>query len=196
MLQRIITITVLISHFYLPLISQEGDMALRTGSQLTIHGESNINKFNCRYSFNKPEDSLTFDIIAKGEEIIMRNVQLSIPIKQTDCGNRFLNKDFRATLDAEKHPNIRIRITRLPLPRFAGNGLKKSIRAKITVAGVTRWEQIDYKISLVDDYVFNMKGNLTINTESFDIEKQKRFLGAVKVSNEVDISFLFKFGNN
>lgn len=196
MKKGIIAITILIICVSQSLFSQEKSMVLRPGSQLTIHGKSNINKFDCRYNFNKPRDSLVFDIISSGEMLILRNVQFTIPIKQTDCGNRLLNKDFRATLEVQEHPNINISINRLPLPRFAGSGSKRSVWAKITVAGVTRWEQIEYKISLVDDYVFNMEGTLSINTESFNIEEQKRFLGAIKVSDEVDISFLFKFGDN
>ncbi|MCF8231749.1 MAG: YceI family protein [Bacteroidales bacterium] len=175
--------------------SQE-TFALGESSKVTIHGKTNINTFDCRYSFDETKKAPSFNTSESSDHVVISDVTLKIPIEQCDCGNKLLNKDFQATLESEEHPYIDINISRLVFRKTLNKDKERKVWANLTIAGVTKWKQIDYSAKYSNDGVFYMKGRFHVNTQNFNIEKRKRFLGMVKVNDNVDISFLFKFVKN
>lgn len=174
--------------------SQE-TFALGESSRVTIHGKTNINTFDCKYSFDEIKKTPSFHTSENSNRVVISDVNLKIPIEQCECGNKLLNKDFQATLEAEKHPYIDINISRLIFKKTQDTDKERKVWANLTIAGVTKLRQIDYSVKYSNDKAFFMKGQLHINIKNFNIEKRKRFLGMVKVNDNVDISFLFKFVN-
>lgn len=187
----------LILMFWFPnFIKSQGTYALSESSQLTIHGKTSLNTFDCGYSFNNKDEATPFHTSENSEHIIISDVNLKIPIEDCDCGNKLLNKDFQATLEAGEHPYIDIEISRLIFEKDHDNEKAQTIWANLTIAGVTRWKKIEYTVEDLEEHVLHMKGAFQINTKNFNLEKRKRFLGLVKVHDKVGISFLFKFVKN
>ncbi|MCF8307546.1 MAG: YceI family protein [Bacteroidales bacterium] len=178
------------------LLKSQETFALGESSRVTIHGKTNINTFDCKYSFDETKNTPSFHTTESSDHVVIKDVNLKIPIEQCECGNKLLNKDFRATLEAEKHPYIDINISRLIFKKTQDKDRERKVWANLTIGGVTKWKQIDYSVKYNNDGVFYMKGQFHINTQNFNIEKRKRFLGMVKVNDNVDISFLFKFVKN
>lgn len=187
----------LILIFWFPdLIKSQGTYALGESSQLTIHGKTNINTFDCGYSFDNKKKATSFHTSENYEHIVISDVNLKIPIEDCECGNKMLNKDFQATLEADEHPYIDIDISRLIFKKSHDDEKEKTVWANLTIAGVTRWKKIEYTVEHPKEQIFHMKGAFQINTKDFNLEKRKRFLGLVKVYDKVGISFLFKFVKN
>lgn len=177
-------------------IKSQETYALAESSQVTIHGKTNINTFDCGYSFDKKNKTSSFHTSENSEHIVISDVNLKIPIDQCECGNKMLNKDFQATLEADEHPYIDIDISRLIFNKNHDDEKEKAVWANLTVAGVTRWKKIEYNVEHSGDQLLHMKGSFQINTKNFNLEKRKRFLGMIKVHDKVRISFLFKFVKN
>ena len=178
------------------LLKSQENFALGENSRMTIHGKTNINTFDCDYSFKDTKKMPSFHTTESSNHVVISDVNLKIPIEQCECGNKLLNKDFRATLEAQKHPYIDINISRLIFKKTQDTDKERKVWANLTIAGVTKWKQINYSVKYHNDGVFDMKGQLHLNTQNFNIKKRKRFLGMVKVNDNVDISFLFKFVKN
>jgi len=183
--------------FWFPdLVKSQESYALSESSQLTIHGKTNINTFDCAYSFNNKNEVTSFHTLENSEHIVISDVNFKIPIEDCECGNKMLNKDFQATLEADDHPYIDINISRLIFRKDRANEKEKTIWANLTIAGETRWKKIEFTSEHLEGQMLHMKGSFQINTKNFDLKKRKRFLGIVKVHDKVGISFLFKFVKN
>lgn len=177
--------------------SQEGFVRLCSESQLTIHGKSNINTFDCNYVFDEAEFNPVFPTIETAEKVEINNIKLSIPVNDCDCGNRLLNKDFRATLEAKEHPQIGITIDKLVFAKHKNNDTgKKALYALLQIAGEQRYKKINYRTNTIADQAFTMEGQIEINMESFDLVARTRLFGAIKVKDHVEITFFFKFVKN
>ncbi|MCF8303784.1 MAG: YceI family protein [Bacteroidales bacterium] len=169
------------------------DIGLLSESWLTIRGQSNINTFQCQYSFGNDANTTYFIGDYNSGKLIINDVQLNIPVREFKCGNKLLNKDLQKTLEAKKQPAIGIHIEKLKIDPDSLLNAGNKVWAKLTIAGVERLKQIDYSIDFIDKRIFLMKGSIQIDMESFKIDTLKRFLGAIKIEEQVGVSFLFKF---
>jgi len=169
-------------------------VTIEDNSYLKIHGRTNVNSFSCGYREEIPKDTLSISISRMGDKILLSNAEMKVPVKGLDCGNAMMNSDLQALLKQDEHPEIAIRIKSLELSeRFAKANETGFIDAGYAVvefelAGVSKEYRIpiDSYNELIDQYFLGKK---TINITDFNLSPPKKFLGLVKVEEEIAIDF-------
>ena len=154
-------------------------------SFLQIQGKTNINTFTCEYDEAIPLDTLQVQVIRSGNELILDNAILRVKVGGFNCGNNMMNKDFKELLRNDTHPMIAIRIKKI-IP--AQNHTGGIALAEFNIAGEKQEYQIPVNVS--DQQPEGLySGNKTINISDFNLEPPKKFMGLVKVEEEIMVNF-------
>jgi polyisoprenoid-binding protein YceI len=158
-----------------------------------ISGETNINCFECRYTKNK-NDNLYQDFQLNHDKISGESVKAEIPVSQFECSNEIMYNDFRKLLNADEYPYIRIEIDpsqiKSPLP---GKSSNSDLKVSITIASITKVQPVSCRITNPGNNTISISGITTINIIDFHLEPPVKFLGLVRVKDEVRINFSFNF---
>lgn len=167
---------------------------LDTHSKLIISVSTNVNAFPCTYESVQRSDIIEFEYLTKDHQSVeIENASLAFPLNQFDCGQKVKNREFKDLLNEEEHGSIFINLKGLQINEDDSKGVLGHFYANVNVAGVNRDEQIHIE-DLVSDHEMSVyTGYVTINIRAYDLEPPVKFLGMVKVSEEVRIDFEFRF---
>ncbi|MBN1985054.1 MAG: YceI family protein [Prolixibacteraceae bacterium] len=152
-----------------------------------IQGSSNINQFE----FVNFDPNINLSNSRTQIQGSYQNIQIPVN-KFSGPNNRMLN-DFFEMLKASKHPYIRIEIEPREKADFDEVTGLTNFRTKISIAGNTHTFIIPCQISFCEDSEMVLEGDLEIELSDFEIKPPKKLLGAVKVHDEVFITFAFKY---
>lgn len=153
--------------------------------QVHIEGKTNVNSFHLEYR----EDEfcrVPGDLNAENA-----NLEIDIPAAQVEADSQAMLKDFLELINAAEYPNISIEIARnevrfqhaeeeMKMIELSLNGIKKQFEC-------TTYTQACFG----DQWCLN--GQLKIRLTDFDIEPPHKFLGLVKVKDEIFINFRILF---
>ncbi len=161
----------------------ETPMPSECRSYISIHGSSNVNQF--RLSNENPQVETT------SENLIEEN-HIRIHVYDFEASNHRMLKDFYDMVEASQHPFIEITIEPRENADFdEGSGLT-NFRTKVTIAGNSNSYIVPSTITGCESLGYMLKGKLQVKLTDFDIEPPTKFLGAVKVNDEVFINFAFR----
>jgi polyisoprenoid-binding protein YceI len=163
-------------------------------STLTFNGDASVNDFSVEAE--EIEGSVTF--FSESESIIpssidsAENGQVTIPVKSMKGGNFLFNQDMYGALNAKEYPEIRFRL--LALNTLQVDTLSTEARAfeaagDLTISGTTREITFNIVTSSGEDNQIQVKGSTSLLMSEFNIEPPKKFFGALKVEDRVDIKF-------
>jgi len=156
-------------------------------NHIVIQGSSNINKF--QFINHNPQINPS----AGTHQLPNPYQQIRIPVHAfTGPGNRMLN-DFFKMVNATEHPYILIEIEPRELADFDETTGMTNFRTDITLAGVTQTYVVPCETVFCETSGFILKGDLEIELTDFKIDPPEKVFGAVKVNNEVFITFAFRF---
>lgn len=163
------------------------DMKNDCESYISIHGSSNVNQFQ---------------LINHNPKVVRRSDQsddqnsdqrIEIPVHQFEGANRRMREDFHEMVNASEYPFIIMNIERRNLDEcMKARGLS-DFKTKITIAGVTRSYIVPCGVDTCESSGYVLKGNLEVKLTDFGIDPPQKFLGLVKVNNEVLIDYVFRF---
>lgn len=179
---------------FIPIKSNHQKIAIiiDKSSNIVVKGSSNVNKFECEYEF-KDENIYSFQNYTTDIKLKIEKLIIKIPTAECDCGNFFLNSDFQSTLNAKKHPQIIINIPSLEIEKLKSEK-QGYIGAELEIAGVKNNEKLKYSANYnTIDQSYLVEGNVKIHIKDYNIEVKNRYFGFIKVDDEVEIYFLFKF---
>src|SRR5690606_31738650 len=71
-------------------------------SELTITGDTNINKFQCGFDTKLLERSKEISFTKQGNNLKFKNAVLVLNNEGFDCGNKAINKDFHSLLRTDR----------------------------------------------------------------------------------------------
>lgn len=168
------------------------------GSHLTIHGQTNLNKFHCQY-IETLSDTLSIEVIRDDTHVLtFENARLSLKIMKFDCGNNLINGDFQELLGADGFPELMIEALgiRSIEPSYEKHSLKPvreilSAQIRITIAG----NQNDYDLEVSQPETTDQDtytGSLRVDIRDFGLTPPKKLLGLMQVNQIVDIDFYLK----
>jgi polyisoprenoid-binding protein YceI len=169
----------------------ETSFYLDAGSNLSIAGSSNVNKFKCNCTEQFSKTSVQFEQQDGGKIIRFSQAGLHIRSKSLDCGNPQMNKDMYKTLRADQHPSIRIELTRAQLQEaqlVSGQDwttLKAS--SQLTIAGVTKPVLFEVKAKRIAADRIRLTTSKDVLLTDFGMEPPTAMLGLVKVNNTICI---------
>jgi hypothetical protein len=154
---------------------------------IVIQGSSNINQF--QFVNHNPQINPS----AGTHQSAYPYRHIRIPVHAfTGPGNRMLN-DFFKMVNAPEHPYIQIEIEPRELADFDETTGMTNFETDITLAGVTRTYVVPCQTVFCESSGFVLKGDLEVELTDFKIDPPEKVFGAVKVNNEVFITFAFRF---
>ncbi len=158
---------------------------------VSIHGSTNINEFSFLQLHNKKESPIKFHT-QEGY------ITIQIPAHNFEASNPLMYKDFIDLIKADKHPYIAIRFHYNPYELYEKNGQTSAIASEIyiTLAGEEKKYKIPGQIHLCHDRSLRIMGDIKINLDDFQLQAPSKFMGMVKVNNEVIVNFGLKMEQN
>ncbi|WP_420317580.1 hypothetical protein [Ekhidna sp.] len=163
-----------------------------TASSITIHGETNVNKFAC--SMNQPaiNDSILVKNIWLNQKLEFEGLRLKYPVNRFDCGIKAMNNDFQELLKVDIEPYLFLQLNSITL--HPGNNdfeeLNVDAEVEVFLAGVRK------KVQIMGGKVYNQSSaHMTLNGEKdllitdFEIEPPTKMFGIIQVTDNIRIEF-------
>ena len=154
---------------------------------VTVTGSSNINHF----SFNNINPVI--DDSAETKKETGRYQIVKIPAHSFTGSNTRMLNDFLNIIKATDHPFIMLSLDPRDFVHCEKHDKPTYFKTKITIAGVTNTYVLPCIVTACCNKSYIIKGNLEIKLTDFNINPPKRFLGMIKVNNEVSINYAFTF---
>jgi len=170
----------------IPVIGNSQDLAVH------IFGETNINCFECKYDKNK-ENQNSNDVLLKHPQIPEQTIETQIPINEFECSNSMMYNDFQKLLKAYEFPYIKIEIDPSQIKNILPYKQAVDLDVAITIADVKNVQSISCSVNSCEDSNVKISGVATINLADFRLKPPVKFMGLVKVRDEVTINFSFNF---
>jgi len=164
--------------------------------QLTIDVETNVNEFDCLYTHPEVFKNLCFHGTEGERAISFKKAELRLPIKRFDCGGKMINSDFVKMLHREGQPDIKVEF--LSARWYPSDQLEKNRRlgkpvgyfeVEITMVGQSRTKILRIYSSDFRENMLFSRGTIDLNMSEFGIEPPEKFLGMVKVRDQLTIHF-------
>lgn len=152
-------------------------------SELSITGDTNINKFGCYFNtfYLEPSKDILYQKNAKN--INFKNAVLTLKNKSFDCGNKAINKDFHSLLNTEEYPKITLEVTEISLEKI--NQGKACV--VITIAGIEHTYVVP--VTIVNGPINRFSGKLNLDIRDFGLKPPKKLLGLIIIKEEIEINF-------
>ncbi|WP_430973863.1 YceI family protein [Sunxiuqinia rutila] len=154
--------------------------------QVHIQGRTNVNDFHMEYR----EDD--FCQVPANFDEANSVIEIEIPADQITADSKMMLQDFLKLIQAQKYPTIDIQIDSQSIAFNAANGYDEKTIG-VSMNGITR----QFTCKTYSDACFGdhwcLTGELTIKLTDFNIDPPNKFLGLVKVKDEIFISFRILF---
>lgn len=126
--------------------------------------------------------------------IRLSDAKLNLSTSLLDCGRKAITKDMRKTLQSDKYPNIilelkEIQNTRCHNLELCDEWFDLQAVVDITLTCETNTYTFPVFAKKVDDKVFRVSGDTSLQLCDFDIEAPTALLGLIKVKDGLNISF-------
>ncbi|HAJ98923.1 MAG TPA: hypothetical protein DCM62_02750 [Bacteroidales bacterium] len=165
--------------------------SVRSGSQISISGSSNVSQFVCKTTKESPSGSFLLEDIGDRNRVLrFHDADLHLNVASFDCGNRIMNRNFQIAMGGDDSPYIYIRILRAESIRHnatTGNGTARVV-VEITMNGQSR------QSTMVVNYQSQDVNNIAVNTakkmrmSDFGVDPPTPAFGLVRVNDEVTIN--------
>lgn len=157
---------------------------------LTIDGTSTVRSWTCEAeSFAVvPNPPTGFEAAVLNGERGLETVTLTFPVKTIECGNGKMNDHLRNALGAEKHPEIRYRLSRYDI-ESAASGVVVQADGELMIAGTAR--PITMAVTVTQDATgaIRVRGQQEVNMTDYGVKPPKLMLGTLKVGDTVTVKF-------
>lgn len=175
------------SLFTLTSFVERGKWLIQSESRLTIYGTSNVSDFVCRMDSYSSKDTLEYNHDPKTSELTFIKNRMTIPIRNFDCGNGQITKDFRHTLQIDKYPHLDVRF--LSLQHFAPSQPTVQGYINITLAGKTTRYTVVYEVTRVNTKTLKLVGKQFVNFSDFGLQPPQKMFGLIQVAEKLNVEF-------
>ena len=179
------------------LIAQESDRpnlhrVVITSSWITIHGETNVNNFHCTLNKSSKGDHILVRNVWSNQKLDFEEFILKYKVEDFECGLNAMNNDFKEILKAEEVPFLTLQLNSITInpENAAFENLDVDAEVEVSIAGIKR------KIQVIDGKVHNhtpahltLMGRKKLLMTDFELEPPTKFLGMVKVMDDIEIEF-------
>ncbi|MEQ9467445.1 MAG: hypothetical protein RLN88_08540 [Ekhidna sp.] len=161
-------------------------------SSITIHGETNVNRFKCEMNQPALNDSIVVKNLWSNQKLEFVGLKLKYRVDQFDCGMQAMNNDFQDLLKAGEEPYLYLQLNSISLhdTNDAFEELDVDAEVEIFLAGVRK------KVAIEGGKVLNhssahmtLRGEKDLLMTDFGIEPPTKFFGMVKVTDDISIEF-------
>ena len=154
-------------------------------------GSSNIRSFTCRATqVNVSAEAAPelFDRTRADGLPAVRNAALQVPVRSLDCGIALQNAHMFETLDASNNPSISFTLSDYAIDRGdAASNVR--MQGLLRIAGTERAVVVHGTVFRNPAGEVILRGARAIDIREFGIKPPRRFLGLLRVRNEVTVHF-------
>lgn len=161
--------------------------ASKKGGEVTVEGTATLyGKWSCK------GDAIVETLPGEALEPVpgfpggVQAIQVTVAVKELDCGDGTMNKHLRNALKEKNHPEIRFKTTRYALNE---NGDVVKAYGELTIAGVTRDVELNATLTSSHEGGFQVEGKVNIRMKDYEVKPPSRLFGALKVSNDISITY-------
>ncbi len=168
-------------------------------SSVVIGGSTNVNAFDCTYKgvLEKKNDRISGK--SNGLILFLKGAEFILTVKEFDCENSLMTKEFGETLRASEYPKIIMEITKISFKdkeSFNRGNTSMKTYMKVTAAGKPKTYIVDTKRKINSDNTVSFTGNFQVLIEDFDIEPPTKAFGLIKVNSELNIDYSLVFAGD
>jgi hypothetical protein len=166
---------------------------IEKGSSLNIQGETNINNFQCDVTEYLRADTLFYISNDQTKKLWFTNSGLTLDIKQFDCHNKMITRDFKKALKSESNPVFTIRF--LSLDQFASPCDNQSVKGMVDIglADVLKRTEICYIIKTLPGNRISLTGSQVFSFSDFNLNTPKKLAGIVRTRDTIKVNFRLFF---
>ena len=170
-------------------------LALLPGSTLQVEGTSTMHGFTCKT--DQMEAFIDVDPFFRVKQFTevahpIVKTRVVIPVKSLKCGEGKMNDNMYSTLQAEKNPTITYVLSTYSLDGTAESGFGANTEGVLTIVGKDKTIGMPLKVQRLADGTAMATGNAKLLMTDFGIKPPKFMFGALRVGNEVKVSFNIK----
>ncbi|MDO6392050.1 hypothetical protein Q4E40_18080 [Pontibacter sp. BT731] len=158
-------------------LPEKREYVVITGNKVSVAAGTSLGNINCAYTSSQK------DTLELNRQIPQRDrLRLDIPVKEFNCGNVFLNKDFAKALNASQHPYAKIEVVCL---KKEGRDYKGNLN--LIVAGkIIPLQNVSFH-SYPGKGVTNLKSNICLNFSEIGLATPKKMGGLFKVEDKLQV---------
>jgi polyisoprenoid-binding protein YceI len=165
-------------------------LTLDDESQLWIEGSSSVNTFTCDAGTIDGTGFFETQTSPGSREAI---AEVTVPVRQFDCGKSRMNQDLYDALKAEAHPQIRFRLSKAELAAPATDTgaypLPLHVTGKLTIAGAERPVTLAVQGQQQPNGTYRATGSLPLLMSDFGIDPPTALLGLIKAHDKITVRF-------
>lgn len=184
-------------------LAGSGDLSLQAGSKLTLKGTSTMHDYQSvasKLDVTIQTDAAKWPAGRSGGEALeafvrdrgVTGIQVVIPVLGLKSGKDALDKNMYKALKAEANPNIKFRMSGYDLAAVATE-TKVDAKGMLTVAG----SEVAVPVTVTavrDGEIVHLRGSVPLKMTQFGIKPPTMMMGALKVRDDVTVSFDLKIG--
>ena len=169
-----------------PAPGQSVRLRIDPASKITVLGTSNVHKWDCSTStFTAVIDAphVTGNVI--GKEVTRLDV--TIPVKSLDCGERKMNENMRKAMRMDTHPDITFSMTSYAASGKTGGAYEATIQGNLTINGVKKPVELKATVTPDGNGGVRAEGSTELNTPDFGVAPVKALLGTIRTGERVTV---------
>ncbi len=168
-------------------VAAQGDVTFATASKIVVTGTSNVHNWSCETTGFTTVASAPKGTAADAGKALT-SMTVTIPVKSLDCGNGGMNDNLRKAMHADDHPTVAYRMTSFDAVPEA-SAYQAVIHGVLTINGTER--PMDLKATITPDGAGGASavGSTTLKTTDYGVPIVKVFLGTMRTSADVTITF-------
>ncbi|MDY0089137.1 MAG: hypothetical protein RBR78_02105 [Flavobacteriaceae bacterium] len=152
--------------------SYKSEYLVIDSKKISVESSTSVGDFTCNYNFDS-------------KDTLFLNRKLGyfykVPVKEFGCGNFLLNRDFRKTLKEKEFPNVSVNLFDVKK-----EGKDFSYSLDLNLAG----KQKTYKNLILKKENKALNGSISVKFSDFDLVAPKKLGGAIKVKEDIKLSFV------
>ncbi|HYF02818.1 MAG TPA: hypothetical protein VEC36_05545 [Patescibacteria group bacterium] len=177
--------------FMSPMTTEER-WVVRSESQITIQGSTNIGSYSCSLEKVYSQEPLIYT--QTNDNLQFRRNRLVLPVKEFECNNFLIDKDFQELLKAKEYNNIFVEMLELENPESIHG--KVSGKVKITIMNSEKVYMIPFQAKHSVSKDFSLTGKVNLVFSDFNLVPPKRFGGMIKIDETIAVNFNLKMQKN
>jgi len=168
-------------------------MQLQPGSEISFTGTSSLHGFTCKTTQFEAQLSLDPAYATNLEDLErpIGAVNVTIPVRTLDCGNRGLQANMLKALKADQNATISFRLDTYQVDAASRTADAFTAQAvgSLTIAGQQRPVQLRVRGERHPDGAVRARGERDLLMSDFGIRPPSMMLGAVKTGDRVVVKF-------
>lgn len=156
-------------------------------TEMKILGTSNLHDWEMKVM----EAESRHEIQLTNGQLIIKKVELTIPVNSIESGYVIMNNKTREALNASQYPEISF-VGGENVLTVSGNSFKGTIKGRLQIAGKTRDVEIPIIGKVTSERIITISGDYQIDMTHYDVIPPTAFFKTLKTGKDVVVSFTFE----